>query len=230
MSDAKTARMTAISGVAFVVLFLGGFLLFTRSGYPDSGAPAAKIAAYFTQHRDAALTQEFVYGLAFLAGVVFVGGVVTMMWRNAAARSLAVIAGIGGAAATAVGVTATALTMTLAYRPPVGDPGLMRTLLDASFIAFNAGGFALAAFVGAASMAAMQMRVFPRWTGELGLAVAALQLLGAAALSRGDGAFSPQGLVPIVALLALSVWTLCICYAVWRPQEVATAAPTPTPA
>src|SRR3954454_21559558 len=126
MSDVKAARMTAISGVVFVGLFLGAFLLFTRSGYPDSNDPAVKIAAYFTQHRSAALAQEFVFGLSFLAGAVFVAGVVVLMWRNAAARPLAAVAAVGGAGAGAVGLVGSALITTLAYRPPVGDPQLMR--------------------------------------------------------------------------------------------------------
>src|SRR4051794_32261525 len=67
-SHDNAARITAVSGVLFVALFLVAFLLFTKSGYPDSNDGARKIGAYMVEHRDAALWQQFVIGLAFLAG------------------------------------------------------------------------------------------------------------------------------------------------------------------
>src|SRR5436853_1807997 len=99
MSESKTARTTACAGLAAVVLTLVAFLVFTRSGMPDSNDRAAKIATYYTQHRSAALWQMFLFGLSFTAMAVFIAGVVTMMWRVEAARMWAVVAAIGGAAA-----------------------------------------------------------------------------------------------------------------------------------
>jgi hypothetical protein len=224
-------RMTVVSGVLFVVLSVIGFVFFTKSGYPDSNDPARKIAAYFVQHRDAALWQQFVLGLGALAGLVFVAGVVSMMWRSESARPLAIVAGVGGAGAIAMFLVGSGLLTLLAYRPEVDDPGLMRAELDGGYILFNASGFMLAGFIGAASIAAWRTHFLPAWVGELGMAVAVLQLVGAAAYSTGDGAFSPQGWVPLLAALSMMVWTLCVCYAVWRPQEVVKAAPSaPAPA
>src|SRR4051812_13107389 len=217
MSHSNAQRMTVVAGVLFVVLSVIGFVAFTRSGYPDSNDPARKIAAYFVQHRDAALWQQFILGLGSLAGLVFVAGVVSMMWRSEASRPLAIVAGVGGAGAIAMFLVGSGLLTLLAYRPEVGDPGLMRAELDGGYIMFNASGFMLAAFVGSASIAAWRQHVLPAWVGELGMAVAVLQLVGAAAYSTGDGAFSPMGWVPLLAALSMMVWTLCVCFAVWRP-------------
>jgi len=231
MSHSNTQRMTVVSGVLFVVLSVIGFAFFTKSGYPDSNDPARKIAAYFVQHRDAALWQQFTLGLASLSGLVFVSGVVAMMWRNESSRTLAVVAGVGGAGAIAMFMVGSGLLTLLAYRPAVGDPGLMRAELDGAYILFNASGFMLAGFVGAASVAAWRHHVLPAWVGEFGMAVAVMQLVGAAAYSTGDGAFSPQGWIPLVAALSMMVWTLCVCFAVWRPAEAPKAAPSaPAPA
>ena len=41
MSESKTARTTAYAGLAAVVLTLVAFLVFTRSGMPDSNDHAA---------------------------------------------------------------------------------------------------------------------------------------------------------------------------------------------
>src|SRR3954465_12401300 len=128
MSELKTARMPAIAGVpavgstsaAFtaVVRTPVAFLLFTRSGMPDSNDRAAKIATYYTDHRGAALAQMFFFGLSILATAVFIGGVVVMMWRGEAARMLAVIAAVGGAAAGGAVLAGSAVITALAYRAP----------------------------------------------------------------------------------------------------------------
>jgi hypothetical protein len=231
MSQSNARRMTVVSGVLFVVLSVIGFAFFTKSGYPDSNDGARKIAAYFVDHRDAALAQQFVLGLGSLAVLCFVGGVTWMMWSSEAARPLAIVAAISGGAGVAMFMVGSGLLTLLAFRPDVGDPGLMRAELDGGYILFNASGFMLAGFIGAASVAAWRMHVLPAWVGEFGMPVAVAQIVGAAAYARGDGAFSPQGWIPLVVALSVFVWTLCVCFAVWRPQEVASPAPSaPAPA
>jgi hypothetical protein len=231
MSHSNAQRMTIWSGLLFVVLTVIGFVAFTKSGYPDSNDGARKIAAYFTEHRSAALAQQFVLGLSAMAAMCFVASLVTMMWRTEAARPLAVVAAIAGAGGATMFVVGSALLTLLAYKPDVGDPGLMRAELDGGYIMFNSSGFLLAVFVGAVAVAAWRMHVMPAWVGELGLVVAVLQVVGAAAYAEGDGAFSPMGWVPLVAALSWCVWALCVCFAVWRPAEVATPAPSaPAPA
>src|SRR5437764_13936184 len=114
MSESKTARTTAYAGLAAVVLTLVAFLVFTRSGRPDSNDRAVKIAAYFTDHRGAALAQMFFFGLSFTAMAVFIAGVVVMMWRVEAARMWAIVAGVGGAAAGGAAMVGVAMLTTLA--------------------------------------------------------------------------------------------------------------------
>src|SRR5205085_10461259 len=104
---------------------------------------------YFTDHRGAALAQMFFFGLSFTAMAVFIAGVVMMMWRTEAARMWAVVAAVGGAAAGGAALVGAAMLTTLAYRAPVGDPGLLRTMLDGGYISLNASGFVFAAFIGA---------------------------------------------------------------------------------
>jgi hypothetical protein len=227
----NAARITAVSGVLFVVFFLVGSLVFNKSGYPDSNDGAAKIGAYMVEHRDAMLSEQFLFGLGFLSSVCFTGGVTSMLWRTAAARPLAVIGAVGGAAGAGMGMVGSAMLTLLAYRPPVGDPGLMISMLDGAYITFNSSGFLVAAFIGAASIAAVGLHALPAWTGRVGIPVAILQIVAAASWAKGDGAFSPQGLVTIIALLAVMVWTICVAVAVRRPMEAATPAPTaPAPA
>src|SRR3954447_6443754 len=102
MSHSNVQRMTVYSGVIAVVTTLIAFLAFTKSGYPDSNDSARKIAAYFVQHRDATLIQQFLLGLSSLAVVCFIGGIVTMMWREQAARPLATVAAVAGGRGGAV--------------------------------------------------------------------------------------------------------------------------------
>ena len=231
MSQSRARRMTMWSGLAYVALSLVAFIGFMRSGYPDSNDGARKIAAYFAAHRDATLVQQFLLGLSVIAVLCFISGLAYMMWSSEEARPLAIIAAVSGAAAAAVFLVGSALLTLLAYRPSVGDPGLMRAQLDGVYIAWNASGFLLGTFIAAVSLAAWRVHLMPSWVGELGIAVAALQVVGAASYASGDGAFSPQGWVPLVAAISVLVWVLGACYALWRPAEVATPAPSaPAPA
>src|SRR3954469_498705 len=116
MSESRTTRMTAYAGFTAVVLLLVAFLAFTRSGFPDSNDRAVKIAAYYTEHRGAALAQMFFFGLSILATAVFIGGGGVRMWGVGAARMLAVVAAVGGAAAGGAVLAGVALMTTLAYR------------------------------------------------------------------------------------------------------------------
>ena len=226
MARPSASRLTAMSGVAFVALGLFAFIAFTHSGYPDSGDRAAKVAAYFTEHRGATLAQAFFFSLCTLAGLCFVAGVVSMMWQTEAIRPLAVVGALTGAAATAVTMMGCVFVAALAYRTPVGDPGLSRSLLDLSYITLNASGYLLAAFIAVASVAALRHHVMASYVGFVGLPVAALQVVGGAAYASGDGGLSPQGWLPIVAALSVLVWTLCVVAAVLRPSEATHPAPT----
>jgi len=223
--------MTLWSGVVGVVLTLVGFIVFTKSNYPDSNDGPAKIVSYFAQHRSAALTQQFILGLSAVALAVFAAGLVMMMWRAEATRPAAVVAAISAAGGLGVFLVGGGFTALLAYRTPAGDPGLMRALLDGSWIMLNISGFMLGTFIAAVSYAAWRAHVLPAWVGEFGALVALAQFVGAASYARGDGGFSPQGWIPLVAALAYVVWVLAVCFAVWRPQEAVTPAPSaPAPA
>ena len=54
-------------------------------------SPAAKVAAYLAAHRGAMLAQQVCIGASFLAAAVFIGGLVTLLWRTEAARPLSVM-------------------------------------------------------------------------------------------------------------------------------------------
>ena len=231
MSLPNVRRMTLWSGVVGVVLTLVGFIVFTKSGFPDSNDGPAKIASYFAQHRSAALTQQFLLGLSAVALAVFVAGLVMMMWRNESMRPAAVIAAISAGGGIGVFLVGGGFMAVLAYRTPVGDPGLMRALLDGSWIMLNISGFMLGAFIAAVSYASIRTHVLPAWVGEFGMVVALAQFVGAASYARGSGGFSPQGWIPLIAALAYVVWVLAVCFAVWRPAEAVTPAPSaPAPA
>jgi hypothetical protein len=223
--------MTLWSGVVAIVLTLVAFLVFTKSNFPDSNDGPAKIASYYAQHRSAALTQQFLLGLSAIALACFAAGLVMMMWRVETTRPAAVVAAIGAAGGIGVFLAGSGLAALLAYRTPAGDPGLMRAELDGSWIMLNISGFMLGMFIAAVSYAAWRAHVLPAWVGEFGAVVALAQFVGAASYARGDGGFSPQGWVPLVAALAYVVWVATVCFAVWRPQEAVTPAPSaPAPA
>ena len=230
MSDRSSARLAIGAGIVFLVVFIVGFAI-TPSGAPDSNDPALKVAAYLTDHRGTLLTSDFLIGVSSIPFLVFVGAMWRMMRRDDEGP-LPVIAVAGALVSTALLTMAIGIFMTLAYSTPIGDPGLVRTLENAGWITLNVSGFAIALFIGAVSVSAMMRGFLASWTAWLGIPVAVAQVVGAAALSSGDGAMSPQGTLPFIFAIAFAAWVLAVCADLAFAHRTETrAAPTaPAPA
>jgi hypothetical protein len=92
--------MAAIGGLAFTILYLVHRLL--QGTGPDSSG-AATVAAYQVAHRGALLASEVAVGLALVAFIGFLAGLVPVIWR-AGQETLAVAVAISGGAFVAMGL------------------------------------------------------------------------------------------------------------------------------
>jgi membrane-associated protease RseP (regulator of RpoE activity) len=78
---------------------------------------------------------------------------------------------------------------------------------------------ALAFFVGVSGSALSKSAILPRWTVWLSWVAAILILITAPALYGGDNAsafYTANGIVTLLALLPLYVWTLAVSIAILR--------------
>jgi hypothetical protein len=212
MSNRTLAIVAAIGAVLFVVLFVVGFAI-QPTHAPDSNDPPLKIATYAANHRGVLLTGYFLLACAAMPFALMLGALYRLMRGIEAPGGLlastALAAGVTGVATVIVGVS---LLATIAYRP-VQSPGVLRMLLDAGFITLNLGGIVGGVFIAAVSASALLTRFVGVWVGWLGAPIAAVQVVAGGALARGDGPFSPQGLIPLIAAATFALWTLALALA-----------------
>jgi hypothetical protein len=231
MFDTNNRRFAGMAGIAFVVLYLVALIAFIPSGLPNSGDPASKVLTYAHVHRSDLLTSAFLQSLAVIPWIAFVSGVVVMMRRSEGETGMwSMMAAIGGALAAAMALVACALGAMLVYRSAAGDGGLARTLLDGNAIVFAMGGLPLAVFVLAASGGLARAGAVGRWMSPVGMLVALIEVVGAAAYARGDGFFSPQGTYSYIAGFAFALWALACGVELMREHAPVAAAHPPTAA
>jgi len=73
MSNERFARYGAASGIAFLALFLVGFLVFVVPNSPNADASAQDWANYYTDHRDRIQVGTLVVGVGLFFFVWFLG-------------------------------------------------------------------------------------------------------------------------------------------------------------
>ncbi len=226
MFDPTSRRFAGMAGLLFVAIFLVALVAFLPSGLPNSGEPGSKVVSYVTEHRGALLTSAFLQGLAIIPFLAFLAAVVGMLRRAEGDRGgWSLMAAVGGVAGSAVVLVACAVGAIMVYRASAGDEALARTLLDANTIVFAMSGFPAAVFLFAASQGLAATGLVARWVAPLGMLVALLQIVGAAALADGDGFFSPQGAFSYIAAIAFMVWVLVVAGSLVREQSAVAASP-----
>jgi hypothetical protein len=209
MSSPSTTRVAGLAGIAFVVLLLVAFVGLTPSdGLPDSGDTAEDVGAYIREHRNTLLASNAVATLGALAMILFSAAVIVAARRAGADTLWVVVAAFGVIGSGGCFLAGIALFEAAAFRP-AADPGIQQALRDAGFMAFNASGIGITAFIGAISLSVRPIGWLAGWMAPVGLLIAALHAVAAVAL-KGDGAMSPEGAVPIAAAVALLVWVLAV--------------------
>ena len=181
------ARLIAVSGVVFSVVLLIVGLALTPAHAPNSISAGATIAQYVGAHRGELLLSYFLTALSVLPFFVFIAALYRLMRRAEGDDGwVALTALMGGIVGAALFFVSSSLWATVAYRPGQ-DPAILRALTDASWITVAFSEVAFATFIGATSFAVLRTRVLPAWSGWVGVPVAVVTLIGAAALVRGAG-------------------------------------------
>src|SRR5579884_904819 len=109
-------RWVAGAGLLYVLAWLAGLAIGTISGEPAASASTATLAAYYTQHRTAAMFQAYLIdGVAGMALLVFVAALVSSLasWERES-PTLRTMALAAGTAAGAVSLLQGLFTQVLA--------------------------------------------------------------------------------------------------------------------
>jgi hypothetical protein len=207
MENTQAGKIAGAAGLFFVVALIVSTII--AGSPPMADDSTAKVASFFSDHRDRILVSNYVGGLAIVSLLVFAA----CLWDflrsvegNLAGPSTLVV--VGGTAVAATATVGTMFSLVLAYRLPA-SPDLVRTFYDANLLCFSFIGFPAAVFIGGASAAVLRSGVLPGAVGMIGGLAALLQLVGAASFAT-SGAFMPGGPMGFVAFISILVWALAI--------------------
>jgi hypothetical protein len=208
MTQRHELRWGGFAGLAFIVLAFAGNLL--PGAPPKVTATESEIIAYITDNETRLLVSALMFAasagliiwfsaafaeairerdersdvhMALLAGSVLVGGAVFMS--------------AAGTAVTAYGIDARSSELSVSL-----FQGLM--VLNAMI------GFAAALPLGAAGFGVLRTKMLPDWLGYVGLAAAAVSVLGAFSIFAESGDYVPGGpMMSLVSLTAGGIFVLC---------------------
>jgi hypothetical protein len=210
MSNTNWDRLAPLTGAAFFVIVLVGFLI--GGDTPGGHDSTAKVAAFYTKHRDQQMVASFilVWGTAFLPFFI-----VTLKraldWSGGTGR-LANAAFAGGLIYAGGFLLLSTVHLALADSAGKTPPQVTQTLnvLDNNdFIPVGAG---LGILMIAAGLAIVRYRALPAW-------------LGWSALVIGIAAFTPAG---FPAFLLGGIWILVTSIVMYMSGESAQASPQGT--
>lgn len=213
-SSAQALRTAAISGLAFTVLYIMHRIL--QGTGPDSSTAAA-VAAYNVEHRGTLLASEVAVGLALLAFIPFVAALVPIIWR-AGQETLAVAVGISGGVFLAMGFMSNAAETALIGVADSNQPAAVLALNHLQ--GRTPVVWTITALVVVISLAIQRTSFVWRWLGVVGLAAAAIFLLGSIFSVLGR---TPEGNSSLIGVGIFIVWMLLLSAGLWRAASNSTA-------
>jgi hypothetical protein len=213
MNQARSERLDAAAGIAFVVLLL--IAAFLPGQPPVATDSIPDIRAFFKDERESLQAATFFTGLAVIAFLWFLG---TLRGRlreaeGGSGRLTAVAFGSGlVVAATALAGQALFLTPTLHLTEL--DDSTVRVLFDASTYVFAMIGFPAAGLTAGTAAVSLRTGALPRAIGAFSAVVAACQVIGAFALyGEDDSFFGIGGASGFLAFLLFLLWVLAVSIA-----------------
>jgi hypothetical protein len=204
----RAEKLVFLFGIAFVLLLSAAALLIPSPPDSEGGSPANN-PAWLSQHGTTAMTQVYVRGLAAIAELVFVVGLVVFIRRargtSAVLPYLALAGGIGHGIMLVLSNMFTAAAVGSAGS---ASPDIIRTLGTLSDKTLDVESFLLVALFAGASLALLHMQAVPRWIGWLGLLAAVVALVEPFELINSGLEF-----LGLPALLLEMIWFLAVSIA-----------------
>jgi hypothetical protein len=200
-------RTAAIGGLAFTALYLLHRVL---QGTGPESSTAAAVAAYQADHRGALLASEVAVGLALLAFIPFLAGLIPVIWR-AGQETLAVAVAISGGVFVALGFVSNAAETALIRVADASQPAAVLALNELQGRTPIV--WSITALVAALSLAIWRTGLVGRWLAAAGLVAAAVFLLGSVFSVLGP---TPEGGSSLVGVGLFIVWMLAVSLGLWR--------------
>src|SRR2546430_2554152 len=197
MDDVKWERYGAASGVLFVILALVASFLPGESP-PAVDDSARDIAKYFHGHSGAIQAGAFLFGLAAIAFLWFLGSLWSRLRRPEETRRLATIAAGGGVVTIVLVLVGFAMNATISLR--LTSLGLLgaRVFYTLSTVVIAMASFSLAVLVIATSVAAIRAKVFPVWLGWAGAVLGLVWVVAGLGVSTDNSGIFALGFIALL--------------------------------
>jgi hypothetical protein len=226
MGGWSVVRWTGVLGLTGTVFQLIAFVFLFATGLPPTFDDATKVLAYVKGAHFALTTATILLFIGFALVIGFNAGLRAIAVAAAADQEwLATTTFAAGLATLVMGFAGVGLLLTDAAIAASGhaDAAQVRVLFETSGVLGGAPLLVpLAFYLGAAGSLGATTRILPRWLALVGWIGSALVLV--AALSAYGGSdpaafWSAGGMITILALLPLYVWTLGASVAFVRQRE-----------
>jgi hypothetical protein len=214
---ARWQQVTGVAGIVFAILsFIGGIALAPQP--PMSTDAAGSIVSFYANHRTGLLLQGYVFGISWLAFLIFLAGLHRAL---RASEQWATLVASAGVAWLALNVASQAAISTLAARVArdFPDHATVVALHTVVVMLFSFSFFALSALLIGAGAAGLASRTLGRWLCLFGYGLAGLALVTALSLVWPDA----QGLY---ALLVID-YLLFLVWSVWASVVILRTHPLP---
>lgn len=213
MATVNWERWAPVTGIAFVVMFIGSFIVYGES--PKVNDSAEEIASFFDGDRGRVLTAMVLFGIAFMLLVVFIGVVASTLRE----------AGMGGWAATSIaagaafvglqamtGAIAGALALNIAASADEGTLIGLNSLVSTVDVI---SAYLLATFILAATIGLSRARIVASWYSWAGLVAGVLVLLHGTNWAT-SGFWSATGGYVFITIIAGLGWALVTSVLLYR--------------
>jgi hypothetical protein len=212
--QAGSLRLAAIGAAAFTVLFV-----LHRIGQwpgPDNASPTS-VAEYQVSHRGTLLASEVAVGLALLAFIAVLAGLVPVLWK-AGQEPPAIAVLVSGVLFIAMGFVSSAAETALVN---VGDSKQPAAVLALDQLQGRVPVvFTITALTASVSWTILRTRLLWRWLGIAGLAASAVFLLGSVFSVLGS---TPEANSSLIGVGLFIAWMLLLSAALFRAAAARSA-------
>ena len=208
MADDRWERLGAATGIVFVVLAVAGLLFVSMP--PEPGASVEEVVAYSVENRDGLLIQSYLFGLAGIFFLWFLGSLRAYLRRAEGdpGRLSAVAFGAGIATFAAFG-TGTGIAAAIAYSiAGTASPDVTAALSRIVALAFTGTSFPLIALVASTALVGGRTKTLPAWHGYFGWLLIPIALVSSLGTFFADGPLAPGGMYGYALFGLFLVWFL----------------------
>jgi hypothetical protein len=208
MDVRRREQWGAATGILFVIALVAAFV-FGPDKPPGYDESAQQVLSYVQENRDETQASTALIVLGGFLFLWFLGTLGRALRVGQGEGRLATVAVAGGVATIAVAAVGQAAFWAASYHTDL-DPGVVRGLYDLGSGAFLLVGLAIAALIGASSLAAIRSGVLPSWLGVFGEVFALFTLVvTVVGTFQETGAFSPSdGALGLLVFVGFLIWTL----------------------